>query len=124
LGGTFSKFSSGNGTTNFRLPDLRGEFIRGWDKGRGIDSGRAIGTWQGGTIIVGEDAVNSVNIANVASNPGKWGMDPASTQVLPTDLVGMAIASGFTWDVDAAASTHVGIARPRNVALLMTVRYR
>ena len=25
-----------------RLPDLRGEFIRGWDSGRGVDSGRAI----------------------------------------------------------------------------------
>ncbi|MGG7230942.1 phage tail protein, partial [Escherichia coli] len=23
-----------------KLPDLRGEFIRGWDDGRGIDSGR------------------------------------------------------------------------------------
>ncbi|MER2474868.1 phage tail protein [Photorhabdus laumondii] len=25
-----------------RLPDLRGEFIRGWDDGRGVDSGRVI----------------------------------------------------------------------------------
>ncbi|EIG0582208.1 tail fiber protein [Escherichia coli] len=25
-----------------RLPDLRGEFIRGWDDGRGVDSGRAL----------------------------------------------------------------------------------
>jgi len=24
------------------LPDLRGEFIRGWDHGRGVDAGRAI----------------------------------------------------------------------------------
>ena len=24
------------------LPDLRGEFIRGWDDGRGLDSGRAL----------------------------------------------------------------------------------
>lgn len=28
------------------VPDLRGEFIRGWDNGRGVDSGRAIGTAQ------------------------------------------------------------------------------
>lgn len=26
----------------FRLPDLRGEFIRGWDDGRGVDNGRAL----------------------------------------------------------------------------------
>ncbi|WP_235592734.1 phage tail protein [Photorhabdus laumondii] len=25
-----------------RIPDLRGEFIRGWDDGRGVDSGRVI----------------------------------------------------------------------------------
>ncbi|HCL0972525.1 TPA: phage tail protein, partial [Escherichia coli] len=25
-----------------KLPDLRGEFIRGWDDGRGVDTGRAI----------------------------------------------------------------------------------
>lgn len=28
------------------LPDLRGEFIRGWDNGRGIDTGRKFGTYQ------------------------------------------------------------------------------
>lgn len=29
------------------LPDLRGEFIRGWDDGRGVDSGRALLSAQG-----------------------------------------------------------------------------
>ncbi|UJQ36117.1 tail fiber protein [Aeromonas caviae] len=28
------------------LPDMRGEFIRGWDNGRGVDSGRAINSPQ------------------------------------------------------------------------------
>lgn len=28
------------------LPDLRGEFVRGWDNGRGVDAGRSIGTFQ------------------------------------------------------------------------------
>lgn len=37
------------------LPDLRGEFIRGWDDGRGIDAGREILSAQGDAIrnIVG-----------------------------------------------------------------------
>lgn len=30
-----------------RLPDLRGEFIRGWDNGRGVDAGRGVLTAQG-----------------------------------------------------------------------------
>ena len=28
------------------LPEMRGEFIRGWDDGRGVDSGREILSWQ------------------------------------------------------------------------------
>lgn len=32
------------------LPDLRGEFIRGWDDGRGINSGRQILSAEGGMI--------------------------------------------------------------------------
>ena len=36
----------GSGDT-FRLPDLRGEFIRGWDAGRGVDPGRGFATFEG-----------------------------------------------------------------------------
>jgi microcystin-dependent protein len=39
-------FGVGNGSTTFQIPDLRGEFIRGWDDGRGIDDGRAFGSAQ------------------------------------------------------------------------------
>lgn len=44
VAGTFRFRENGSGT--FRLPDLRGEFIRAWDDGRGVDSGRALGSWQ------------------------------------------------------------------------------
>ncbi len=39
-------YGNGNGTTTFNLPDLRGEFVRGWDSGKGTDTGRAIGSAQ------------------------------------------------------------------------------
>lgn len=39
-------FGSGDGSTTFNLPDLRGEFVRGWDNGKGTDSGRAFGSAQ------------------------------------------------------------------------------
>ncbi|MGC6114811.1 phage tail protein [Klebsiella aerogenes] len=37
-----------------KLPDLRGEFIRGWDAGRGVDSGRVLLEPQG-------DAIRNIN---------------------------------------------------------------
>ena len=36
----------GNGSTTFNVPDLRGEFVRGWDDARGVDSGRSFGSSQ------------------------------------------------------------------------------
>jgi hypothetical protein len=36
----------GSGAT-FNVPDLRGEFIRGWDHARGVDPGRTMGSLQG-----------------------------------------------------------------------------
>lgn len=35
-----------NSPTTFNLPEVRGEFLRCWDDGRGIDLGRALGSWQ------------------------------------------------------------------------------
>lgn len=43
-------FGPGDGFTTFNLPDLRGEFIRGWDDARGVDGGRAFGSSQAGSI--------------------------------------------------------------------------
>ena len=37
----------GGSGSNFNVPDLRGEFVRGWDHGRGVDSGRSIANSQG-----------------------------------------------------------------------------
>ena len=34
--------TGGESSSQFRLPDLRGEFVRGYDHGRGVDSGRNV----------------------------------------------------------------------------------
>ncbi|WP_236381929.1 phage tail protein [Pseudomonas marginalis] len=44
LGAAFNKGDEGAG--NFRLPESRGEFLRGWDHGRGVDAGRSVGSFQ------------------------------------------------------------------------------
>lgn len=36
-------YGVGDGTTTFNLPDYRGEFLRGWDHGRGVDPARTLG---------------------------------------------------------------------------------
>lgn len=43
-------FGAGDGSTNFNLPDLRGEFVRGFDDGRGLDAERTLGSIQTGGI--------------------------------------------------------------------------
>ena len=40
-------YQYGGSGQNFNVPDLRGEFIRGYDDARGIDSGRGFATTQG-----------------------------------------------------------------------------
>ena len=39
-------YGAGDGRSTFNLPDLRAEFIRGWDDGRGVDVGRVFGSAQ------------------------------------------------------------------------------
>ena len=41
-----TRFGAGDGFNTFNLPDDRGEFIRGLDDGRGVDTGRVLGSWQ------------------------------------------------------------------------------
>lgn len=43
-------YGAGDGRTTFNLPDIRGEFVRGWDDGRNIDRGRAFGSNQSDNI--------------------------------------------------------------------------
>jgi len=43
-------YGEGDGSTTFLLPDLRGEFIRGWAHGKSSDSGRSLGSFQEDSI--------------------------------------------------------------------------
>lgn len=68
------------------LPDLRGEFIRGWDDGRGVDPGRSIGSsqgWSPGSHVHGLEIWTSASgsIPTSTTVPSKNGRElgPAAT---------------------------------------------
>lgn len=111
LSGWHGAFSSGDGSTTFRLPDNRGEFLRGWDDSRGSDSGRSLGQFQaesigshqhqiaaqtgpGGSVLGGQNG--ELYIGGISSNTGgaKW--------------------SGYTGGTET---------RPRNVPILVCIAY-
>ncbi|EFK7136830.1 phage tail protein [Escherichia coli] len=51
-----------------KLPDLRGEFIRGWDDGRGVDSGRTLLTNQEHAVISHNHGIPT-KVGSVANIP-------------------------------------------------------
>ena len=115
-------FGVGDGSTTFTLPDLRGEFIRGWDDGKGTDTGRAFGSAQ-------LDAFQ--NIYGVLAN--MWGFAGAGTSgVFGSGVSGSSnqpsTGGGVSRDISFNASNSAGArtaseTRPRNVALLACIKY-
>jgi microcystin-dependent protein len=123
-------YGAGDGSTTFNLPDLRGEFPRGLDDGRGVDSGRAIGTAQGDAIrnitadMAMRQADNSTTMGLGSSTAvsGAFGISGAYSRrgVQRTD------GNWSVVDLNFDASRVVPTAnenRPRNVALLACIKF-
>ena len=102
-----------------KLPDLRGEFIRGWDDGRGIDTNRSLLASQG-------DAIRNIIGALVDV---RFNTYPSDSGVFTTSVIGDAssdsIKGGYAKRVTFDASRVVPTAkenRPRNIAFNYIVR--
>ncbi|MGM3191415.1 phage tail-collar fiber domain-containing protein [Dickeya dadantii subsp. dieffenbachiae] len=105
------------------LPDLRGEFIRGWDDGRGVDTGRAILSAQTGSLIVG-DIANNINMATLnnvgeAATKANVGWDTAELTSAKYPSIRVNVVSGQT---ATDPYPYCGVARPRNLAFNYIVR--
>ena len=102
-----------------KLPDLRGEFIRGWDDGRRIDTNRSLLSSQGDAIrnIIG--ALVDVRFNSYPSDSGAF-----TTSVIG-DASSDSIKGGYAKRVTFDASRVVPTAnenRPRNIAFNYIVR--
>lgn len=92
------------------LPDLRGEFIRGWDDSRGIDIGRVLLSFQNATGIQ----------PSLESNPTLSGIPLDDTE--NTYNIGVVGAAGGVAFANSSASRARYRIKPRNIAFNYILR--
>ncbi len=67
--GRWGCFSSGDGVETFRVPELRGEFVRAWADGRDdVDSARTLGSWQVGQNLSHSHGASAGEVADHVHN--------------------------------------------------------
>lgn len=111
-------FGAGDGSTTFNLPDMRGEFVRGLDDGRGIDPGRAIGTTQ-------VDAMKSHSHRDNFAFGGAANGTPFNSSAYTKTYYGSgAIEVDGSGTSNGLSTAAVGgtETRPHNVALLYCIK--
>lgn len=123
------------------LPDLRGEFIRGWDDGRGVDSGRALLSAQRATLLrtamidyAGTDLDDSSvlnGLAYAEAEGSTKSIYPASAIYAPNgnNLSNTAAADNAVVGTSSFAAFQTGVTppnwisvRPRSIAFNYIVR--
>lgn len=105
-------YGTGDGSTTFNLPDLRGEFIRGWDNGRGIDSERVFGSYQADAFMAHKHIEGFAGVNKSAT----YGVTTVTTEG------NINSQSGNSTNNHPYTSTEGGNeTRPRNVALLACI---
>lgn len=114
-------WGAGDGVSTFALPDLRGEFIRGWDGSgiyaRNVDEGRVFGSWQPDALqnLTGTFAVDDTQAATgtgIFYNAGASGLSISNDGSFTGGRIG--------FDASRVARTSTET-RPRNVSLMYCI---
>tara|TARA_R110000772_G_scaffold22165_1_gene60195 strand:+ start:929 stop:1606 length:678 start_codon:yes stop_codon:yes gene_type:complete len=108
-------FGAGDGSTTFNVPDLRGEFLRGWADGGTVDSGRNFGSAQA-------DAYKEHRHTLLGNSGGAvqalFNQSPVIAGI--QNLTGSFTDPSSTMGNGNGASTET---RPRNIALLACIKF-
>jgi len=120
-----TNYGSGNESTTFNIPDLRGEFLRGWDHGRGADSGRLLGSYQSYQVQYHKHVVSW----GEAWTGGTFGCTNNSTHLGTSggadgDNKNMWTNDGTNYDGTVNAAGIIGTeTRPRNRSVMYCIKY-
>lgn len=112
--GYYGLFSVGDGSTNFRLPDMRGEWMRGLDEGRGIDPGRTLGLFQAQQLIQHAHGVSDPTHAHSVADPTHAHAGTTDTQgyhshpYTATTAGGGTSSGGLGFQIYAPQAANVG----------------
>jgi microcystin-dependent protein len=109
-------YGTGDGTTTFNVPDVRGYFVRGYDNGRGVDTSRVFGSNQVATHVgvIGDSRTTQQQEAQTQGDSVT--VSPAETYFI---MSGYQNTSGST----TGPGNFVG-ARPINIAFLPCIKYQ
>ena len=105
-------YTFGGSGGSFNLPDLRGEFLRGWDDARGVDSGRGFGSAQNQNTLE-----TAITITKSIVTSGQHYVQ-ASIGYLAD--IGSNLQTTAPHTIRGAVGTET---RPRNVSLLACIKY-
>lgn len=122
LGTRFNQ--AGDPSGYFRLPESRGEFLRGWDHGRGVDSGRGLGSFQNDSLQgFRQESMRhlSGNLGNDDGGSGAIGlgfaMGTATQGSRPRNLTGAFVSDGVNGTPRVGSET-----RGRNIAVMWCIK--
>ena len=140
-------YGTGNGSSTFNLPDLRGEFVRGFDNGRNADTGRSIASSQSASnashnhsiSLSGTTSTKSLtgNVSRISETFAGAGqatgvfskggnndapLTPGAPDSSPTGSFNFDASHNHTFSASGTSGSQGSEARPRNVAMMYIIK--
>lgn len=114
-------WGAGDGSTTFALPDLRGEFLRGFDAGRGADPSRVFGSFQSHAFASHNHSVSDpqhyhVILGGVGTSGQGYSQNGVGTNTLNVN-------TNYAYTGISIVANGSNETRARNKAVLFAIKY-